>query len=80
MNTQFGDCLAAQYLTRMNAIKLARLFAVALVALAMPAIAQFYPPIVLDPSLTKFFDPDSAFSASVEIIHTSPDVTSNTKK
>ncbi len=57
----------------MNAIKLATLFNVALVAVATPATAQFYTPIVLDPSLTKFFDPDSAFRASVEFIRRSPD-------
>ena len=61
----------------MITIKLATLFTVALVAVAIPATAQFYPPIVLDPSLTKFFDPDSAFRASGEFIRRSPDGTTD---
>src|SRR5438874_735136 len=42
------------------------------IAAATPVSAQFYPPIVLDPSLMKFFDTDSAFRASVEFIRRSP--------
>lgn len=35
--------------------------------LAIPAAAQFYPPMTLDPSLTKFLPDDAAFTALVEV-------------
>src|SRR5438105_11814174 len=56
----------------MKLIKLTAMLVLILVAFATPATAQFYPPIILDPSLSKFFDPNSTFSASVEFIRRSP--------
>src|SRR6266496_2421029 len=56
----------------MKLIRVVALFVIFLGAAVTPASAQFYPPIVLDPSLTKFFAPDSAFSASVEFIRKNP--------
>jgi hypothetical protein len=56
----------------MKLIRIVTLFVLFLGAVATPVSAQFYPPIVLDPSLNKFFEPDSAFSASVEFIRPSP--------
>lgn len=56
----------------MKTNKLITLLVIILGAVATPTNAQFYPPIVLDPSLTKFFDPDCAFSASVEFIRRGP--------
>jgi len=43
-----------------------------LAVIAMPAAAQFYPPIILEPSLTKFFEPDCSFTASVDFIRRGP--------
>src|SRR5262245_58666553 len=56
----------------MKAIKFITLFVPILAAVATPASAQFYPPLVFDSSLTKFLDHDCAFSASVEFIRRGP--------
>jgi len=44
------------------------LIIIAFGALAISAQAQFYPPITFDPSVVKFFDESSAFSATMEVI------------
>ena len=35
--------------------------------MVVPAFGQFYPPMTIDPSLTKFLDKESAFSATLEV-------------
>jgi hypothetical protein len=68
----FNKSSAGRHHRHTKLIKLIALQVVILGAIATPATAQFYPPIVLDSSLTKFFDPDCAFTASVEFIRRGP--------
>lgn len=58
--------------TPMKLMKLTSLLSILLGATTIPAIAQFYPPLVIDASMMKFFDANSAFSASVDFIQINP--------
>ena len=57
----------------MNTLRVPILFIIALSVIASPATAQFYTPIVLNKSLTKFIGLTSSLSATVEFIQINPD-------
>ncbi len=57
----------------MNTLHPKPLLALAATVLTIPVFGQFYEPITLDPSLTKFLDENSAFTATVEVTSRRPD-------